>query len=118
MSKRHSTKYAIYIVAVLTAALINGFILNYVKKHINQQGYILVLIDMLVVILIFAPAFALVTNYAKKLSKVYIRTSRKLSSRKNGIFLGFVIATIILFILYAQLRHGLHVIDDLKALIS
>lgn len=118
MNNRKTTKYAIYTVAVLSAALINEFILKYVKKHIDQQGYLLVLIDMLVIILIFAPAFALVTNYAKKISKVYLKTSKKLSSRNNGILLGFIVAVIILFILYANLRHNINVINDLKVLIS
>ncbi|WP_282080737.1 hypothetical protein [Aquimarina algiphila] len=117
-NNRQSTKYAIYAVAVLSAALINGFILKYVKRHIDQQGYLLVLIDMLVVVLIFAPAFALVTSYAKKLSKVYLKTSKKLSNRNNGMLLGFIVAIIILFILYANLRHNINVINDLKALIS
>ncbi|WP_109097471.1 hypothetical protein [Aquimarina sp. AU58] len=118
MSNRQTTKYAIYTVAVLSAALINEYILKYVKKHIDQQGYLLVIIDMLVIVLIFAPAFALVTNYAKKISKAYLKTSKKLSSRNNGILLGFIVAIIILFILYANLRHNINVINDLKALIS
>ena len=116
MNNRQATKYAIYTVAVLSAALINEFILKYVKKHIHQQGYILVLIDMLVIVLIFAPAFALITNYAKRISKVYIKTSKKFSSRNNGILLGFIVAILILFILYANLRHNINVISDLKAL--
>lgn len=118
MSNRQSTKYAIYAVAVLSAALINEYILKYVKKHIDQQGYLLVLIDMLVIVLIFAPAFALVTNYAKKISKAYLKTSKKISSKNNGIFLGFIVAILILFILYANLRHNINVINDLKALIT
>ncbi|PKV51973.1 hypothetical protein ATE84_4073 [Aquimarina sp. MAR_2010_214] len=117
MSNRKTTKYAIYAVAVLSAALINEYILKYVKKHIDQQGYLLVLIDMLVIVLIFAPAFALVTNYAKKISKVYLKTSKKISSRNNGILLGFIVAILILFILYANLRHNINVIHDLKSLI-
>lgn len=117
MSNRQTTKYAIYTVAVLSAALINEYILKYVRKHIDQQGYLLVVIDMLVIVLIFAPAFALITNYAKKISKVYLKTSKKFSSRNNGILLGFIAAILILFILYANLRHNINVINDLKSLI-
>ncbi len=116
MNKKKLTQYAIYAVAVLCAALINEQIIKYVKKHIDQDGYLLVLIDMAIVVLIFAPAFALVTKYTKKISKAYLNTSKKLSS-KNSTLLGFTIALIILFILYAKLRHNIHVIDDLKILI-
>ena len=118
MNNRKLTQYAIYAVAVLSAALINEHIIKYVKKHIDQQGYILVLIDMAIVVLIFAPAFALVTKYTKKISKAYLKTSKKFSnSNKRGTLLGFTIAIIILFILYALLRHDIDVIEDLKTLI-
>ncbi len=117
MSNRQTTKYAIYAVAVLCAALINEFIINYVKKRIDQQGYLLVLIDMLIVVLIFAPTFALVSEYTKKLSKAYIKTSKKVSSSKNGTLLGFTVAIIILFVLFAYQRHHINVIQDLKQLI-
>ena len=117
MSNRKTTKYAIYIVAVLCAALINEFIINYVKKHIHQEGYILVLIDMIIVVLIFAPTFAIVSEYTKKLSKAYIKTSKKVSTNKNGTLLGFTVAIIIIFILFAYKRHNINVINDLKQLI-
>jgi len=77
MKIKKLTKYTIYAVAVLSAALINEQISKYVKQHIDQQGYILVLIDMGIIVLIFAPAFGLVNKYTKKISQVYLKTSRK-----------------------------------------
>ena len=118
MNNRKLTKYAIYAVAVLSATLINEYIIKYVKKHVDQQGYLLVLIDMAIVVLIFAPAFTLVGTYTKKISKSYIKTSKKMSTGTNGVLIGFVAALIILFILFAYLRHHISVIDDLKRLIS
>ena len=118
MNKRQLTKYAIYCIAVLCAALINQYIKNYVEEHINITGYLLVLVDMLIVILVFAPAFALVSKYTKKLSKAYIKTSKKVSSSKNGNLLGFTVAIIILFILFAYIRHNIDIINDLKLIIS
>lgn len=118
MNNKKLTQYAIYAVAVLCAALINQHIIKYVKKHIDQDGYLLVVIDMAIVVLIFAPAFALVNKYTKKLSQAYLKTSKKISStNKNGTLLGFTIAIFILFILYASLRHNINVIDDLKKLV-
>ncbi len=118
MNNKKLTQYAIYAVAVLSAALINEHIIKYIKRHIDQNGYVLVLIDMAIVVLIFAPAFALVNKYTKKLSKAYLRTSKKFSpSQKKGTLLGFTIAIFILFVLYASLRHNLHVIEDLKKIV-
>ncbi|RZS92470.1 hypothetical protein [Aquimarina brevivitae] len=118
MNRRQLTKYAIYIVAALSAALINGFVITYVQQHIDENGYMLVLIDMLIVVLIFAPIFALVTKYAKKLSKVYINTSRKVSGNKKTVLLALLTALVILFILYAKYRHNINVIQDIKNLIA
>ncbi|MFD0862203.1 hypothetical protein ACFQ1M_08275 [Sungkyunkwania multivorans] len=118
MNRRTLSKYAIYSIAVLSAALINGLVIDYVRRHIDQKGYLLVLIDMLIVVLIFAPTFALVAKYTKKLSRVYIYSSNKLSSTKNGRFVGFAIALIALFVLYALLRHNIDVLDRLKTMIS
>ncbi|WP_299607455.1 hypothetical protein [uncultured Aquimarina sp.] len=117
MNNRQLTKFAIYAIAVLCAALINEFVIKLVKKQIHEQGYLLVLIDMLIVVLIFAPAFALVSKYTKKLSKAYLKTSKKVSSSKNGNLLGFTVAMIILFVLFAYLRHNINVIQDLKTII-
>lgn len=115
MNNRKITKYAIYAVAVLSATLINQLFLAYVQKYISIKGYLLVLVDMLIVVLIFAPTFALVAKYTKRLSKAYIGTSRKVSknSRKGTLF-GFFIAILILFVLYAVYRHQLHILNDLK----
>ncbi len=117
MNNRQLTKFAIYAIAVLCAALINEFVIKYVKNHIREQGYLLVIMDMLVIVLIFAPAFALVSKYTKKLSKTYIKTSKKVTNNKNGNLLGFLVAIIILFLLFAHVRYHLDVIQDLKNLI-
>ena len=117
MTRRQITNYAVFIIAALVAALINGLITKYVHQHIDQNGYTLVLIDMLAVILIFAPIFAIVSKYTKKLSTVYLRTSKRVSGNKKSILLGFTAALILLFILYAVYRHNLNVLQDLKNLI-
>ena len=107
------TKYASYAIAILTATLLNQFILQYVKKHISQQGYILVLIDMAVVVLVFAPVFGLIVHFSKKFSSAYIKTSKKVgSTSRKGTILGIIVAGIILFACYAYYRHGLNLVQD------
>ncbi len=108
------TKYASYAIAVLTATLLNQLILSYVKNHISQQGYWLVLIDMAVVVLIFAPAFAIVVHFSKKFSNAYLKTSKKVGrSSRKGVLWGILCAGIILFACYAYYRHGLNIVADI-----
>ena len=116
MFNRKLTKYAIYSIAVLSATLINQYIISYIKQYIHMHGYLLVIADMLVVILIFAPAFTLVSKYTKKMSAAYMKTSKKVSNNKNGTLLGLLIAIGILFVLFALLRHNIDVIADLKGI--
>ena len=118
MNKRTLTKYCIYTVAILSATLINEFIVKYIKTFIHEKGYLLVLIDMLVVLLIFAPAFGLVSTYTKKISNVYIKTSKKVGTSNNGLWLGFLIAFGILFLLFAHLRHHIDIRTDLQILLQ
>lgn len=115
MNTRTFTKYAAYIVAVLSATLINQYILKFISKYIHVHGYLLVLVDMALIVLIFAPAFAVVSGLTKKASKAYIKTSKKVSSSsRSGVIFGFTVAFIILFILFAMSRHGMDVILDAK----
>lgn len=81
-----------------------------------MHGYWLVLVDMIVVVLIFAPAFTLVSKYTKKMSAAYMKTSKKVSNNKNGTLFGLLIALIILFVLFALMRHGINVIEDLEGI--
>ena len=78
-----------------------------------MHGYWLVLVDMAVVVLIFTPAFALVSKFTKKMSAAYMKTSKKVSNNTNGTLLGFLVALCILFLLFAFYRHNIDVIGDL-----
>ena len=118
VNKRTLTKYCIYTVAVLSATLINEFIVKYIKTLVHERGYLLVLIDMLIVLLIFAPAFGLVSTYTKKISNVYIKTSKKVGTSNNGLWLGFLVAFGILFVSFAYLRHHIDVIHDLQLVLN
>lgn len=117
MFKRKFTKYAIYSIAVLSATLINQYLITFIKQYINMHGYLLVLADMLIIILIFAPAFSLVSKYTKKMSAAYLKTSKKVSNNKNGTWIGLLVALSVLFVLFALLRHHIDVVADLKSMV-
>lgn len=114
MFNRKLTKYAIYSIAVLSATLINQYLITFIKQYIHMHGYLLVLADMLIILLIFTPAFTLVSKYTKKISAAYMKTSKKVSNNKNGTLFGLLVAFGILFVLFALQRHHIDVIADLK----
>lgn len=116
MLKRKFTKYGMYAIAVLTATLINQLIVSYIKKNIHLNGYLLVIVDMLVVLIIFTPAFSLVSKYTKKISAAYLKTSKKVTHSKNGRLMGILVALAILFAFFALLRHDINVIADIENL--
>ena len=117
MLKRKILKYSIYAIAILSATLINQLIVDYIKQNIHLHGYLLVLADMLVVLIIFTPAFTLVSKYTKKISAAYVKTSKKVNT-KNGNVFAVLIALALLFVFFAMLRHNINVINDLKLLIK
>jgi len=118
MNKRVFIKFSIYAIAILSATLINQYIIDYIKQFINVQGYLFVAIDMFIVVTIFAPAFYLVSKYTKKVSVAYFRTTRKITSDFSGVIIGVASALILLFILFSIRRHQLNIIKDIGHLLS
>jgi len=114
MNKRKFTKYAVYTIAILSAYLINQLIIDFISKRVHEHGYFLVLVDMLIIVLIFAPAFSIVSKYTKKLSSLYIKTSNKLTGNFSGTIVWFLIAFGMLFIFFAITKYNIDVFNDFK----
>jgi len=119
MSLIKSTKYATIIISVLTASLINEYVVKLINSYYKDSTYVSVLIGMAVTILIFVPMFGLVGKWIGKMSKSYLKASKKVAKKSsNGLIFGFLIAFIILFILFAKIRHDIDVIENLKSFIG
>jgi len=74
---------------------------------------------MAVTVLIFVPMFGLVGKWISKVSKSYLKASKKVAKKSsNGLIFGFLIAFIILFVLFAKIRHNIDVIANLTALLK
>ena len=117
MSLTKSTKYATIIISVLTASLINEYVVGLINSYYKESTYVSVLIGMTVTILIFVPMFGLVGKWISKVSKSYLKASKKVAKKSsNGLFFGFVVAFVILFILFAKIRHDIDVIANLITL--
>ncbi|PHS03659.1 MAG: hypothetical protein COA88_15355 [Kordia sp.] len=119
MSLTKSTKYATIIISVLTASLINEYVVKLINSYYKESTYISVLIGMVVTILIFVPMFGLVGKWIGKVSKSYLKVSKKVAKKSsNGLFFGFLIAFAILFVLFAKTRHNIDVIANLISLLG
>lgn len=114
MSLAKSTKYATIIISVLTASLINEYVVKLINSYYKDSTYASVLIGMAVTILIFVPMFGLVGKWISKASKSYLKASKKVAKKSsNGLIFGFLIAFVILFVLFAKIRHNIDVITNL-----
>lgn len=113
MSLTKSTKYAAIIISVLTASLINEYVVKLINSYYKESTYVSVLIGMAVTILIFVPMFGLVGKWIGKVSKSYLKATKKVAKKSsNGLIFGFLIAFGILFILFAKTRHDIDVITN------
>jgi len=114
MSLTKSTKYAAIVISVLTASLINEYVVKSVNSYYKDVTYLSVLVGMAITVLIFVPMFGLVGKWIGKASKSYLKASKKVAKKSsNGLFFGFLIAFAILFVLFAKIRHNIDVLTNL-----
>lgn len=119
MKLTKSTKYATIIISILTASLINEYIVKLVNSYYKEPTYTSVLIGMMVTVLIYVPLFGLIGKWINQASKSYLKASKKVSSSNSrGLLIGFLIAFVILFIFFAKIRHGLDVVTKLSHLLK
>jgi len=119
MSLTKTTKYATIIISVLTASLINEYVVELINSYYKEATYTSVLIGMAVTILVFVPLFGIVGKWIGKASKSYLKASKKVTKKSsNGLFIGFFIAFVILFILFAKIRHDIDILEKLNALLK
>lgn len=119
MSLTKSTKYATIVISVLTASLINEYVVKLINSYYKENTYVSVLIGMAVTVLVFVPMFGFVGKWIGKASKTYLKASKKVAKKSsNGLFFGFLIAFVILFILFAKIRHQIDVFANIGALLK
>jgi uncharacterized protein YacL len=119
MKLTKSTKYATLIISILTASLVNEYVVKLVNSYYKEATYLSVLVGMFVTILIFVPMFGVVKNMMDKASKTYLKASKKIAKKNStGLYIGFLIAFGILFILFAKIRHNIDVIGNMLAVLK
>jgi len=119
MNNRKLTQYATLIISILSASLLNEYIVGIINSYYKNRSYLSVLIGMLVTVAVFVPMFGIVRSWMDAASKTYLKASKKVAKKSNrGLFWGFLIAFGILFVLFAKIRHQLDVIQEIKHLIG
>lgn len=119
MKLTKTTKYATLIISILTASLVNEYLVRFINSYYKEGTYLSVLIGMLVTVLVFVPMFGFVKSLMDKASKSYLKASKKIAKKNStGLFIGFVVAFAILFVLFANIRHNIDVIGNLTAVLK
>ena len=118
MNLQKRTKYAALIISILTASLVNEYLLKLIKAYYEEPTYRSVAIGMLATVIVFVPLFSILNKWINHATKAYISTGKKVTSNsKMGLYISFFIALFILFVLYAKNRHGIDVLGRLSRMI-
>jgi hypothetical protein len=88
------------ITGILAAYLITTLIEDYFLAHrgeVRLNKYYTVLIGMAVVVIIYYPLFTKIDKWSTSFSKKFIQAGKKISGKRTGALLAFIIAFLILY---------------------
>jgi hypothetical protein len=112
MNQRKLTNYAIIIITILSAKLLEEYILTLLPNlNSYDNPYKSIGMRMLLMVFVFYPVLILLDKSVKNVSKHYIKTSKMLSgSGLYGLLFGFLIAIAILYVLFAKVWYNMQLI--------
>ena len=101
------TKYAIFALTVLIASLLSDYLVDLISSEFVDHSYKGVAIEMCIIIIVYYPAFTIIEKLVLQASKKYVISSKKaVKSSSFGLLIGFVIAVLVLFYLFAKMKHS------------
>lgn len=110
------TKFAILSLSILSASLISDYAVSYFSSW-SGKNYKGVAMGMFVTVIVFYPLFSLLERYIKKASSSYIKSSKKMAgSSFFGLIIGYALAILVLFIMFAIVWYDLNPVRDLKSI--
>ena len=105
------TKFVVFSLSILLAALLSEFLVSLLAKY--GTDYRSVAIRMAVTVAIYYPLITFLEKYIQRASKKYAQASKGVAKSSSlGLTLGFVLALIILFALFAIVLHDKNVVSD------
>lgn len=97
-------KFMVLLISILTANLLTTVIDNYVLEYKSSYNpYIFTWIGMLVVVAIYYPLFTRIDKLSSQFSEKFIKVGKKITGKKTGVLVSFIIGIIILYYFYGKL---------------
>jgi Na+/H+-translocating membrane pyrophosphatase len=96
---KNLSKFAVFVLAILTAELLHLFAHHFVVDNLKGFSvYQKVAILMAISVLLFYPAFEVIEKYVHAISEHYVKGSKAVTGNKFiSILLGFIVALLLLF---------------------
>ena len=105
-------KFMVLLLSILTANLITTIIDEYVLTYKHTfNPYLFTWIGMLIVVLIYYPLFTQIDKWSTKYSDKFIKVGKKITGKKTGILITFIVALLILYYFYGRLWFHINVIE-------
>lgn len=115
MNTRKITTYAVVVLSILIANLLQAVILSWLPdlEHWGNP-YTSTAIRMGIMVIVFTPVFALLDQYVKNAAKVYVRTSKHIvGSSLYGTLIGIGLAILLIFIAFLLIWYQVNIVKDL-----
>ncbi len=105
------TKFMMMLVSVLGAGLLSGTLSSFVLAKVRGSYSIAVAtaVGMLVLVAVLYPLYRYLNAWATALSKMFLRTGKKMFGRVIGLIVVFLALLAILYYGYARLWFGVNV---------
>lgn len=111
---RKLNKFIVTVLTILMLQLIADWVVTFFNNA-HKNKYLSVLIYMAVIVILFYPMLTFLNRYIATFSKKYVKGSGHLSKNKYvGVLVGFFIALLILFSLFAILMFDKSLFSDIS----
>lgn len=105
------TKFVVFTLSILIASLFSEYLVSLLSEY--GKDYKAVAIRMIVTVAIYFPLLTFMEKYIQRASKRYAQASKGVAKSSTlGLTIGFVLALIILFALFAFVLHGKNAFAD------
>lgn len=105
------TKFVVFSLSILIASLLSEFLVSLLVKV--GKDYKAVAIRMVVTVAIYYPLVTFLEKYIQRVSKKYAQASKGVAKSSTlGLTLGFCLALVVLFILFAKVLYDKDAVGD------
>lgn len=116
MSSRKLTTLVILSLTILTADLLSEIIVHWLGHYLKTTNpYKATALHMFVSVCVFYPAFSLMEEMVKGMTKSYVGKSKQMAGGGfYGLLVVFVLALLVLFGCYLKVKFGINLLHKLR----